>query len=766
MNCCSPAAETVTRSEATRDGVPAREEILLASPIVSESLRQTELSVPSIHCGGCIRAIEGALNRLDGVIEARVNLTTRRVTVRWRTGAGVPPLTETLAELGYQAHLAEPIADRSDKTLAELVRALAVSGFAAANIMALSVAVWSGAGEETRSIFHWLSALIALPALVYSGRVFYRSAWTALRHGRTNMDVPISIGVLLAFGMSLYDTLHHGPHAYFDASVMLLFFLLVGRTLDHLMREKARAAIKGLARLAPRGAMVERADGTLSYLPITDIEPGMTVLLAAGERVPVDARVQAGTSDLDCSLVSGESAPRPVTPGDAIEAGTLNLTGPLRLGATAAAKDSFLAEMVRLMAAAEAGRTGYRRIADRAAQLYAPAVHMTAFLSFLGWAAASGDIHRAVTIAVAVLIITCPCALGLAVPIVQVVAARRLFEHGIMVKDGTGLERLAEVDTVVFDKTGTLTLGRPILRNHDRSAAADLALAAALAAHSRHPYARALVDAHVGCGPAAVTFDRIAERPGCGIEAVSPAGTFRLGRADWALRNPGAMAIALEGPSSILSKDGELVATFTFDDPVRPDARETITALKRRGLAVEILSGDHAAAVERLARDIDIEHFKAGMLPREKADHLAALAAVRRKVLMVGDGLNDAPALAAAHVSMAPSSAADVGRNAADFVFLRDSLGAVPLALAVARRANRLVHQNFALAVLYNAIALPFAVAGFVTPLVAALAMSTSSILVVANALRLNLDTRAQQRPAAERKRTGRQEAPALGVPG
>ena len=421
----------------------------------------------------CVARIERVLGGLPEVERARVNLSTRRVTIVWR-GDAPPPFVATLNEAGFDAHLHDfGVVEGKDSVLRELVRALAVAGFAAGNIMMLSVAVWSGADPETRDLFHWLSAAIALPSLAYSGRVFFRSAWQALRAGRTNMDVPISVGVLLAFGMSLYETIHHGPHAYFDAATSLLFFLLIGRTLDHMMRERARTAVKGLARLAARGASVLQPDGSQRYLPVGEIRPGMTILLAAGDRVPVDARVVEGRSDLDGSLVSGESLPKPVVPGDRLQAGTLNLTGPLTIEATAAAGKSFLAEMTRMMEAAEAGRTVYRRIADRAARLYAPVIHVTALLTFVGWMIAAGDVHRAATVAIAVLIITCPCALGLAVPMVQVVAARRLFERGIMVKDGGALERLAETDHVVFDKTGTLTQGRAAIdRQRDRFAPA------------------------------------------------------------------------------------------------------------------------------------------------------------------------------------------------------------------------------------------------------------------------------------------------------
>lgn len=746
---CRAAGTAMTFEKASCDQA---EELRLASRSLGEGLWQTEVSVPGIHCGGCISKIEKAVDKLPNVEHARVNLSTKRVAVRWREKTP-PPLMETLARLGYEAHLLDTQADIKDDELPRLIRALAVAGFAAMNVMILSVSVWSGAEPATRQVFHWISALIALPALAYSGQVFFRSAWRALRHGRMNMDVPISLGVTLAFGLSLFETVNHGQHAYFDASVSLLFFLLIGRTLDHVMRERARTAVKGLARLSPRGARVLLPDGSRAFLPVDELRPGMRMLIAAGERVPVDAKVEDGASDLDCSLVNGESAPQRVERGAVLLAGTLNLTGPLTLRATAAARDSFLAEMIRLMEAAEGGRARYRRIADRASQLYSPVVHLTALATFAGWMLLTGDWHRAITIAIAVLIITCPCALGLAVPMVQVIAARRLFENGIMVKDGSAMERLAEINTAVFDKTGTLTLGAPRLANADEIDRNALGLAGALAQHSLHPISRGL--AAFADATRAVRFERVQEHPGLGLEGVANGTTYWLGRGEWVL---GGRAAAEE--TTVLAENGRIMARFAFEDRPRAGAREALDRLRHEGVAVEILSGDRAAAVEATAAELDVGSATAEALPADKTGRIGQLSESGRKVLMVGDGLNDAPALAAAHVSMAPATGADIGRNAADFVFLHESLTAVPLALSVSRQAGRLIRQNLAFAVAYNAVVVPIAILGLVTPLLAALAMSLSSIMVMANALRLgrSVDSR---RPAG----ASFDVSPALGEP-
>jgi P-type Cu2+ transporter len=734
MSCCAPGSE----GELTRSA-PSSEEMLLASRDLGEGRWQIDLSVPGVHCGACIVSIENALKTAPAVERARVNLSTKRVSIVWRQrddeGTVDPAgFVRSIADAtGYDAYLFDASLDDGDRLQRELVRAVALCGFAAANIMLLSVSVWSGADSATRDLFHWISALIAAPALIYGGRFFYVSAWGALKRGRTNMDVPIALAITLSYVVSLWETLHHGEHAWFDATVSLLFFLLIGRTLDHVMRDRARAAISGLARLSPRGAMVVLPEGTREYRPVEDVKPGDRVSVALGERIPVDGVVERGTSDLDVSIVTGESVPQAVAPGAKVHAGTLSLTGALTVRVTAAAKDSFLAEVISLMEVAEGAKAGYRRLADRAAQYYSPVVHLLAAAAFVAWGLAGGDWKRAMLIAIAVLIITCPCALGLAVPVVQVVAAGRLFKSGIMVKDGSAMERLAQADSVLFDKTGTLTLGRPKLVDASEIPGPVLSLAAGLAVYSRHPLSRAI------CAVAATPFpifDDVMEIPGSGLEARRADGTYRLGSRRFACGGSiSGQDVSLE---VVLSRDGMELAAIRFEDALRQDAAAAVQTLGEDGMAAAVVSGDRVAPVRALAAQLGIGQWKAEVSPKDKAEFCASLAASGRKVLMVGDGINDAPALRAAHVSMAPATAADIGRQAADFVFMHESLNAVPLAIDISRRAGRLIRQNFALAIGYNIIAVPIALAGYATPLIAAVAMSTSSIIVVANALRLN----------------------------
>jgi len=375
--------------------------------------------------------------------------------------------------------------------------------------MLLSVSIWSGAGGATRELFHWLSAAIGIPAIAYSGRVFFASAWGALKHGRTNMDVPISIGVILATGLSLYETVTGGATAWFDGTLMLLLFLLAGRALDAAMRDKARAGVDALLRQAAPGALVVGRDGNVEWIAAPLLVPGMIMRVAAGERLAADGEVVSGQSRLDNSLLTGESAAVPVGAGGTVHAGTLNLDGALDVRVTAAGQGTTLAEIAKLMDASGQARSRYVRIADRASRLYAPAVHTLAALTFAGWMLVGhAGLHGSLVIAIAVLIITCPCALGLAVPVAQVVACGALMKRGIMVKDGSALERLATVDRVLIDKTGTLTLGRPLPDPAVLDALEPDAgrVALALASHSKHPLSRALVEALAARRPEAIVY--------------------------------------------------------------------------------------------------------------------------------------------------------------------------------------------------------------------------------------------------------------------
>jgi Cu2+-exporting ATPase len=683
-------------------------------------------TVPGMRCAGCISKIERELPQVPGVAEARVNFSAKRVAVLHDASIDEAGIVRALEHLGFEAQPAatNPLA-QDDAETKRLLRAVAVAGFGMMNIMLLSVSVWSGAGGVTRDLFHWLSALIAIPVIAYSGRPFFASALMALRYGRTNMDVPISIGILLATGLSIYETATGGEHAYFDGAVMLLFFLLAGRALDAGMRDKARSGIAGLLSKMGRGASVIAEDGTARWVNAEDLTPGMIMMVAAGEALAADGRITQGVTNIDNAMLTGESRPKPVSLGMIVHAGASNLSDPIRVEVTASSGDTAIAEIAQLMDEAGQSRSRYVRIADRAARFYAPAVHSLALLAFAGWMIAGAGWHQSLTIAIAVLIITCPCALGLAVPAAQVVAANALLKRGLLVKDGSALERLAEADMALFDKTGTLTLGQPRPIDLRVLSADSQGVALALAQASRHPLSKGLAAALQMEGVKPAHIDEIEEVAGFGIS-----GKWR--DTNVALHRPSAGS---DAPASELVI-GEQSVRLEFSDRLRPDAAKTLAGLGRLGLPSQIISGDRNEVVDAIGHELQIEAHGA-MLPQEKLARLEALKAVGHRPLMVGDGLNDGPALAAAHVSIAPSTASDVSQQAADAVFVGDSLLPVAHAITVARKTMRVVRQNFAFAIGYNVLAVPLALAGLVTPLVAAIAMSGSSLIVVANSLRL-----------------------------
>jgi Cu2+-exporting ATPase len=706
----------------------------------AEGVAAMDLVVDGVHCGACISTIERGLGRERGVRGARVNLASKRVTVEWDDGALAPEaILDRLSGLGYPAYPFAAAAADSVEAAEErrLLKCLGVAAFGAMNVMLISVALWSGAADgeawATRDFFHWLSALVVLPTVAYAGRPFFDSAMRALRQATFNMDVPITIGVTLALLLSVAQTLQHGRETYFESAAMLVMFLLAGRYLDSRMRRRTRDVATNLAAIKAEKAIKLIAGGEAVETPIEAVAPGDLVLARAGDRIAVDGIVEDGRSEVDQSLVTGETAPIAVAPGALVYAGALNLTGALRVRVSHAATGTLLDEVNALLGKAVEQRSSYVRLADRASRLYAPVVHLTALTTFLGWLAVGLAWQPALVIAITVLIITCPCALGLAVPAVQVVAASAMFRRGVMLNSGDALERLADVDAIVFDKTGTLTLPQPSLANRLDIAPEDLALAGSLALASKHPLAKAVAAAAGATNPLAAH-----EFPGQGVTVFHEGNRLKLGSAAYCKAEAEAAEVAARWPdaSLIAFRGPERAVVFAIRQAPRPDARQVVAGLAREGYAIEILSGDRREAVEEVARELGIAHFSAGLKPADKIARLKALRGEGRHVLMVGDGLNDAPALAAANVSISPISAAHLTQAQADAVFLGDRLAPVADALHLARKAKGLMVGNLWLSAIYNLIAVPIAILGFASPLVAALAMSGSSILVTLNALR------------------------------
>jgi Cu2+-exporting ATPase len=708
------------------------------------------LAVEGIGCAGCIRKIEGGLAKLPGIVDARVNFTERRLAVDWRDGEiDAARIVGALETIGYRAHPFAPQRAEADETRRAkwLLKCLAVAGFAAMNVMLLSVSVWSGDVSdmtgETRDLFHWLSALIALPAVAYAGQPFFASALRALRARHTNMDVPISMGVVLALGLSVYETATHAAHVYFDSALMLLFFLLCGRYLEQAMRRKTKLFAGNLA--SHKADFAHRLDrgGEVVRVPVAALRAGDRVLVRPGDVVPADGTVLSGHSQIDESLVTGETAPRAVGAGATIYAGSTNFSGALTLAVSAAGTGTLVDEVERLLLQATEAKSRTVRLADRAARFYAPVVHAAAALTAIGWLFAGASPHDAIVTAIAVLIITCPCALALAIPAVQVVAAGQLFRGSVILNSGDAIERLAEIDTVVFDKTGTLTLPDPEV---DASAIDPelLERAARLALSSRHPLAAALARR----ARLRVPYPGAVEEPGQGVRALIDGAQARLGSAAFCAIAAGP-GDAPSTSSFIAFSHAGRTARIAVGQTLRPDSVAVTQALCARGLRLVVLSGDRPEAVRAAAEQLGITQWTASLTPADKIAAIERLKAQGRRVLMVGDGLNDAPALAAAHASLSPISAAHLTQAQADAVFLGDRLAPVLRTVDVARRARALMKQNLALTVIYNALAVPIAVAGLVTPLIAALAMSGSSILVTLNALRARPAIRGDVAPSS-----------------
>jgi Cu2+-exporting ATPase len=677
-----------------------------------------QFSLPTIHCAACIGKIERGLNTLKGVTFVRVNLSLKRLIVEGSIDAD--RVLAALKDLGFEAYYLNQSgqSNKPDATGRTLLTRMAVAGFAMMNVMLLSVAVWSGATDSTRDLFHLISACITLPVIAYSGQPFFQNAWSALRVRRLNMDVPISLAILLAAIMSLYESLNSGHHAYFDAALSLTFFLLIGRYLDHQTRSAARSAAKELTALEVHTTQRIK-NGNLETIQVTAVNIGDQIMVPTGARVPVDGTLLSETAFLDRSILTGESSASAIDVNDTVNAGEINVGAPFELIATAIGENTSLRRMATLVDLAENGRNQYTTLADRAAQIYAPAVHLLALFAFLGWLFATGDFRLALNIAIAVLIITCPCALGLAVPAVSTAAISRLFSLGFLVKHATALERMADIDNIVFDKTGTLT--QASLPTFNNFSAEEKSIALALAQVSFHPLSRAVYNSLRT--ETAAPLDEIEEILGKGVKAIWNGQPVRLGQGAW-------LSGQFDGLGLRIGK--RPAKQIQFSETIREGV---VDALRDFEIPSEILTGDAQEPAKKVADTLGL-NVKANATSSDKIAHLIALSEAGQHTLMIGDGLNDTAALAVAHASIAPSTALEASRNAADIVLLKDSFADLPAVLHVAKAARKLSKQNFAIAALYNCIAVPFALAGFATPWAAALAMSLSSITVILNSQR------------------------------
>lgn len=724
------------------------DEAILLSEDRPNGDKRSLFSISRIHCGSCVARIESELSQIAGIKAVRVNLTLKRVRIDWDTKAGIDNAIYSLRRMGFEPQLINELDHVEDRIGKRYLRATAIAGFAAGNIMMLSVAVWSGATDANQFLFHFLSALLALIAVFYSGSIFFHSAWSALKCGKTNMDVPISVGILLSIFLGLYDMFQIGTEVYFEAATMLIFFLLVGRTLDHFMRQRAATSLDSLTRIAPRiafelkrGEAINTSAETVQ-VPTESITVDSYLLVPANQRVPLDSVVVYGSTQVDTSIVNGESLPVVVEVGDELDAGVKILGSAIVIKSRRTEAQSFLSRTQRLVESTAMAKGRFTTLSETVSRWYAPVVHSAAFGAGSIWYFFGADLHTAITIAIAVLIITCPCALGLAVPMVQVLATGRLFKQGVIVNNSSALEKLPKFDTVVFDKTGTLSHKKAYVKFGCKLNNSDSTILYAMARRSSHPYAQSIANAlekRLSLRESDITLDSFTEYPGKGAEAIYRGVVYRLGALHWIDKNLALGDNVKLGSTSGFSANGNRIVNFEFNESIRDEAVTVVSALKSEGFHVHIASGDKYSAVEKIAGALRISHFIAESSPEQKSTYVNKLKEQGHNVLMVGDGINDTVALSAADVSIALHGVGDLGANSADLVLTKNSLEPILAASRLTRRTRELVYQNIVLALIYNLVAMPLAFIGLVSPLVAAVAMSISSLLVVANSLRLNI---------------------------
>jgi Cu2+-exporting ATPase len=724
-------------------------------------IREASLILEGIVCAACVWLNEQHLAKQPGVLAVSINYATHRARVRWDDSQiHLSRILQAVSEIGYLAHPFDPKRAQEilERERRQQLRRLAVAAAFGMQIMILAVALYAGAftGIETEfeGLFHWLSLVLTLPVLGYSAQPFFRSAWRDLRQKRVGMDVPVSLGLGLAFAGSIWATVSGHGEVYFDSVAMFVFFLLTGRYFELTGRKRAAEVSEALVHMLPATA-TRLVNGEQEAVAVSELKAGDLVLVRPGESIPADGHVHAGRSNVDESLLTGESLPLAKIRGARLIGGSINIESPLTLQVEKTGEETVLSAILRLLDRAQTEKPAIAAAADRAAAWFVARVLLLAAGVALFWYFTAPD--RWLPITIAVLVVTCPCALALATPVAITAATGRLMRRGLVTTRGHALETLARADTFVFDKTGTLTYGRLTLRDTrtytNRNAADCLALAAALEGHSEHPIARAL---RAAVGETSRTPADVTSIPGAGLSGTIDGQRYFLGTAAYLHEAAGVPVHAQElaelragGDTLVLLSDArQLLAVFVVGDEVRVGAQGLVAELQRQGKRVLLLTGDHPGAAHRVAREVGITEVEADLKPQEKLARVQALAGQGAVVAMIGDGVNDAAALAAAHVSIAMGGGTQIAAASADMILLSENLPHLAEAVLVAGKTLRVIRQNMAWAIGYNLIALPFAAFGLVAPWMAALGMSASSLVVVANALRLGERTPRATLPA------------------
>lgn len=714
-----------------------------------EHLKQASLILEGITCAACIWLNERHLKQIPGVHDVSVNYASHRARISWdESRVKLSAILAEIRKLGYQAHPfnAQQQEERRQERRKGDIRRLAVAGISAGQVMMLAVALYAGdvQGMEhaTRELLRWFSLLLTAPAILYSALPFYHSAWRALMHRQVNMDTPITLGVLAGFFGSVWATLQGDGVVYYDTITMLVFFLLGARFLERNAREKSVEAAENLLRLVPAMATRVGADQRHELVAVHELSIGELILVKPGETIAADGIVEEGESNADESLLTGESRPLPKSPGDHVYAGSINYESPLLIRVSGVGEQTVLAGIARLLDRAQAQKPRLAQMVDRLASWFT--YILLVLVAVVGWYWWRIEPAKAFEIMLAVLVISCPCALSLAAPAAFAAAGSHLVKRGVLLTRGHALETLARATHFIFDKTGTLTLGKPVLLRTvamgGKSAEEYLSLAASLEQASEHPLAQSFLQATEGSSLPVVSNSE--NLPGKGVTGTIDGQRYMLGNAGM---NPALAAQCRLEADDIppgatlvwLSDNARVLAAFVLADTLRPQAVAMISQLRQRGLRVSILSGDSADAVAHHAQVLGVDDWQADLGPEQKLAALQKLQQGGEVVAMVGDGINDAPVLAGAQVSIAMGSGTQMARTSGDIVLLTENLLEIEHAVATSRFGMNVIRQNFGWALGYNLLAIPFAATGFISPWLAALGMSVSSLVVVLNALRL-----------------------------